>query len=64
MNITGLASFTHTYAGEVLEGEKVIARGKVEKVETDGKPDWYRIVVGTTRESLDEFIKLEKSPIE
>ena len=23
--------------GEVLEGEKVIARGKVEKVETDGK---------------------------
>ncbi len=64
VNITGLASFTHTYAGEVLEGEKVIARGKVEKVETDGKPDWYRIVVGTTRESLDEFIKLEKSPIE
>ena len=64
VNITGLASFTHTYAGEVLEGEKVIARGKVEKVSTEGENSWYRIVVGTTREALDEFIKLEKSPVE
>jgi predicted nucleotidyltransferase len=64
VDISGLASFTHTYAGEVLEGEEVIARGKVEKVLTDGKPEWYRIVVGTTREALNEFIKLEKSPVE
>lgn len=60
--ISSLASFTHTYAGEVLEGEKVISRGKVEKV-TRGEEFYYRVVVGTTRESLDEFIKLEESPV-
>lgn len=60
--ITELASFTHTYAGEVLEGEEVIARGKVEKV-TKGDDFYYRIVVGTTRESLNEFIKLDESPV-
>ena len=48
--LQGLASFTHTYAGEVLEGEKVIARGKVERLKLMEKPDWYRIVVGTTRD--------------
>lgn len=61
--ITELVSFTHTYAGEVLDGEEVIAKGKVEKVITDGKEDSYRIVVGTTRESIDEYIKLKESPI-
>ena len=60
--IVELASFTHTYAGEVLEGEDVIARGKVERV-TCGDDSYYRIVVGTTRESLNEFIKLDKSPV-
>jgi len=30
--INELASFTHTYAGQVKEGEKVIAKGKMEKV--------------------------------
>jgi len=61
--ITELASFTHTYAGEVLDGEEVIARGKVEKVIKNGKFDKYRIVVGTTRESLNEYIKLKESPV-
>ncbi len=60
--ITELASFTHTYAGEVLEGEEVVARGKVEKVIKEDK-SYYRIVVGTTRESLNEFIKLDESPV-
>lgn len=64
VEITSLASFTHTYAGEVLDGEEVVARGKVEKVRTKEKEDSYRIVVGTTRESLDEYIKLKKSPVQ
>lgn len=60
--ISELASFTHTYAGEVLEGEEVIARGKVEKVNKKDKT-YYRILVGTNRESINEFIKLKESPV-
>ena len=58
--ISELASFTHTYAGQVKEGEKVIAKGKVEKVinEKTGQIN-YRLIVGTTRESIDEYIKLK-----
>lgn len=67
-----VASFTHTYAGELIEGEYAVARGKVEKVtikpETSlnnqkNKKEYYRIVVGTTRESINEYIKLKNSPI-
>lgn len=62
VKITGLASFTHTYAGEVFEGERAVARGKIEKVITKGKKPWYRILVGSTRESLGEYIKLKENP--
>ena len=58
--ITQLASLTHTYAGEVLEGERVIARGKVEKVVTNNQEPIYRILVGSTRESIGEYIKLKE----
>lgn len=67
-----VASFTHTYAGELIEGEYAVARGKIEKVtikpETSlnnqkNKKEYYRIVVGTTRESINEYIKLKNSPI-
>ncbi|MDR0900369.1 MAG: DNA polymerase subunit beta, partial [Methanobrevibacter sp.] len=58
-NITEIASFTHTYAGQAIEGEEIIAKGKVEKVIKDGCKNSYRLVVGTTRESIDEFIKLK-----
>lgn len=60
--ITELVSFTHTYAGEVEDGEEVVARGKVEKVIKNSSDVSYRLVVGTTRESIDEYIKLKESP--
>jgi len=53
-DITEIASFTHTYSGQAKEGEKIIARGKLEKVTCSR----YRIIVGTTRESINEYIKL------
>lgn len=56
-----LASFTHTYSGQVKEGEKVVAKGKLEKI-TDKKSgrSKNRLVIGTTRESIDEYIKLKE----
>ena len=57
-----VVSFTHTYAGEVVDGEHVIAKGKVEKVIVNGNDSHYRIVVGTTREAVDEYLKLKESP--
>ena len=61
--IEEIVSFTHTYAGEVVDGEEVVAKGKVEKVIRDNCPDSYRLVVGTTRESMDEYVKLKESPV-
>ena len=52
-----VASFTHTYAGQAREGEKIRARGKLEKVK--GRKVGYRLIVGTTRESMGEYIKLQ-----
>jgi predicted nucleotidyltransferase len=58
--INELASFTHTYAGQVREGERVIAKGKLEKVANKKTGEInYRLIVGTTRESIDEYIKLK-----
>lgn len=45
-------SFTHTYAGQVLTGEILEARGMVE--ECDGQK---RLVVGTSREPKGEWIR-------
>lgn len=61
--ISEVVSFTHTYAGEVIDSEHAIAKGKVEKVISKNGHKHYRIVVGTTRESIDEYIKLKKSPV-
>jgi len=55
--ITEIASFTHTYSGQAKEGEEIVAKGKLEKV--IDKISRYRLVVGTTRESIDEYIKLK-----
>lgn len=52
-----VASYTHTYAGQVKEGERIIAKGKLEKVA--GRNTRYRLMVGTTRESMGEYIKLK-----
>lgn len=58
--INTIASFTHTYAGQAVEGEEIMVRGKLEKVM--GPDEGYRVIVGTTRESLNEFIKLKRLP--
>jgi uncharacterized protein len=55
--ISEVASYTHTYAGQARDGERITARGKLEKV--IGKNLSYRLIVGTTRESIGEFIKLK-----
>ena len=60
--LSEIVSFTHTYAGEVEDGEHVIARGKVEKVIINGETSHYRLVVGTTREAIDEYVKLTEIP--
>lgn len=56
--ITEIASFTHTYSGQAKDGEEIIAKGKLEKVVD--KNIKYRLVVGTTREAFDEYIKLKE----
>lgn len=56
-----VASFTHTYAGQVKEGERVIAKGKLEKItEKKSGKSKNRLIIGTTRESIDEYIKLKE----
>jgi hypothetical protein len=62
IEISEIASFTHTYSGQALEEERIVAQGKLEKVIINSNES-YRIVVGTTRESLNEFIKLKESPL-
>ena len=59
-DLAEVVSFTHTYAGEVVDGEHAIAKGKVEKVIVNGEFSHYRLVVGTTRESIGEYLKLKK----
>ena len=59
--ISEIASYTHTYAGQAKEGERITARGKLEKV--IGEKVSYRLIVGTTRESVGEFIKLKNFDI-
>lgn len=45
-------SYTHTYAGQALNGEVIEASGKIEQFE-DGR----RMIVGSTREAKGEWIK-------
>lgn len=50
--ISYVLSYTHTYAGQALVGERIEARGMVEVV-----GDMKRLVVGTTREAKGEWIR-------
>ncbi|MCW3129657.1 MAG: nucleotidyltransferase domain-containing protein [Methanophagales archaeon] len=50
--INKILSFTHTYAGQALEGELIEARGVIERTKHE-----IRLVVGTTREAKGEWIK-------
>lgn len=56
--IKEVVSFTHTYAGQAFEGEKIVAEGYLEEVIPEGH---LRILVGTTREAIGEYIKLDQS---
>lgn len=56
-NIKEIASYTHTYAGQVFKNERAVVRGKLELV-SGKKSSYYRIVVGTSREAFNEYIKL------
>ncbi len=47
-----MLSYTHTYAGQALAGERIEARGMVEVV-----GNMKRLVVETTREAKGEWIR-------
>ncbi|MDY6960001.1 MAG: DNA polymerase subunit beta [Halobacteriota archaeon] len=50
--VSQVLSYTHTYAGQALEGEVIEARGKLEKAGGN-----TRLIVGTSREAEGEWIK-------
>ncbi|MCX9010665.1 MAG: nucleotidyltransferase domain-containing protein [Candidatus Methanoperedens sp.] len=50
--ISYVLSYTHTYAGQAVPGERIEARGMVEAV-----GNMKRLVVGTTREPKGEWIR-------
>lgn len=52
--ISEVLSFTHTYAGQAKTGETIEAAGKLE-ASNDGRK---RLVVGSSREALGEFIRV------
>ena len=43
--------------------KKDMDENEIEKVLKNGEFEKYRILVGTTRESLNEYIKLRESPV-
>lgn len=55
--IKEVASFTHTYAGQAFDGEEIEVAGFLEEV--SGKENYFRVVVGTTREAEGEHIKIK-----
>ncbi|HIP16191.1 MAG TPA: hypothetical protein EYG77_03185 [Methanothermococcus okinawensis] len=55
--IREVVSYTHTYAGQAFKGERIVAKGKLEKVVTS-KEEYMRVVVGTSREAFNEYIKV------
>ncbi len=57
--IREIVSFTHTYAGQAFNGEKVIVRGKLEEV-ISSNGAYKRILVGTSREAFNEYILVKK----
>ncbi|ABR54450.1 DNA polymerase beta domain protein region [Methanococcus vannielii SB] len=57
--IKEVVSFTHTYAGSAYFGEEIVVRGKLEEVY--GKKCYKRVVVGTTREAFNEYVRLKSN---
>ncbi len=65
VNIKEVVSYTHTYAGEVVDNEWALCSGVCEEVtDKENQETYYQLVVGSTRESINEYIKLVESPIE
>ncbi len=50
--ISKVLSFTHTYSGQAVRGERIEARGICERHNNE-----YWLIVGTTREAKGEYIK-------
>lgn len=63
VNIEKIISFTHTYTGIVKNNESIIASGVCEEVTHKDSSKTYNLIIGTTRESINEYIKLEKNPL-
>lgn len=59
--LTDVVSYTHTYAGQAFEGEEIEVTGFLEKSLDD---DVHRVVVGTTREAVGEYIRVLESATE
>lgn len=59
-NVREIVSFTHTYIDQVREGEVALCAGILEKV--SGKEDYYRILIGSSREATGEFLKVKGVP--
>ncbi|MFQ6051236.1 MAG: nucleotidyltransferase domain-containing protein [Candidatus Hydrothermarchaeota archaeon] len=57
LNIKQVVSYTHTYAGQAFNGEKILVKGRLERV--SGLKEFHRVVVGTTREAIGEYIKVK-----
>jgi len=53
--LTSVVSYTHTYAGQAFDGDEIEVTGFLEKSLND---DVHRIVVGTTREAVGEYIRV------
>lgn len=59
LNIEKIISFTHTYTGIVKNNERVIASGVCEEATYKNGQKKYNLIVGTTRESINEYVKLK-----
>jgi hypothetical protein len=59
--IEEIVAYTHTYAGQAMEGERILARGYLEEVRSRRR-SYLRLVVGTTREAAGEYIKVINAP--
>lgn len=56
-DVEEVVAYTHTYAGQAFEGERILARGHLEEV-SSRRRSYLRLVVGTTREAAGEYIRV------
>lgn len=63
VNIENIISFTHTYTGIVKNNEEVFASGVCEETTNKDSSKSYNLIIGTTRESINEYLKLVQNPV-